>query len=79
MAVDAMSSYLSLNGYGLAVLMVVAALGFLLWQNLRIKMDSREPPQLRPWIPFVGHLIGMLRYHQAYFEKLRFVTRSHPS
>jgi hypothetical protein len=37
-------------------------------------MDPQEPPLLRPWIPFIGHLIGMLQYHQAYFEKLRFVT-----
>jgi hypothetical protein len=78
-AFDAISLRLSLDGYGSAVLVVVAALGLLLWQNIRIKMDPREPPLLRPWIPFIGHLIGMLRYHQTYFEKLRFVTQCRPS
>jgi hypothetical protein len=79
MALDTISSRLSLDGYGPAVLVVVAALGLLIWQKAHIKMDPREPPLLRPWIPFVGHLIGMLQYHQRYFEKLRFVTRRHPS
>ena len=79
MALEAISSRLSLDGFWSAVLIVVAALGLLLWQRIRIKMDPQEPPLLRPWIPFIGHLIGMLRYHQAYFEKLRFVTLRHPS
>lgn len=74
MALDTLSSRLGLDGYGPTVLMVVAAMGLLLWQTIRIKMDPREPALLRPWIPFIGHLIGMLRYHQAYFEKLRFAT-----
>lgn len=79
LAIDAISSCLSLNGYWSALLLVVAALGLLVWQTIRIKMDPREPPLLRPWIPFIGHLIGMLQYNQAYFEKLRFVIPRSPA
>lgn len=36
-------------------------------------VDPKEPPLARAQIPFIGHLIGMLRYHIMYFELLRYV------
>lgn len=35
------------------------------------KYDPREPPVLSHFIPYVGHIIGMIRYGTSYFEMLR--------
>jgi hypothetical protein len=34
-------------------------------------MDSHEPPLLKPGIPFIGHLIGLMRHQKHYFEILK--------
>ena len=35
--------------------------------------DPREPPVLSHYIPYVGHIIGMIQHGQGYFDMLRFV------
>ena len=35
------------------------------------KYDPREPPVISSSIPYVGHILGLLRYGQRYFEILR--------
>lgn len=35
------------------------------------KYDPREPPVVSSLIPYVGHILGLLRYGQRYFEILR--------
>lgn len=35
------------------------------------KYDPREPPVIPSLIPYVGHILGLLRYGQRYFEILR--------
>ena len=35
------------------------------------KYDPREPPAIPSLIPYVGHMLGLLRYGQRYFEILR--------
>ena len=35
------------------------------------KYDPREPPVILSLVPFVGHILGILRYGQRYFEILR--------
>lgn len=35
------------------------------------KYDPREPPVISSLIPYVGHIVGLLRYGQRYFEILR--------
>ncbi len=60
-----------LGSYSAYILLALTALAVLAWKALHISMDPREPPLIRPKIPLVGHLIGMLRYQTAYFEKLR--------
>ncbi|KAF2118645.1 cytochrome P450 [Lophiotrema nucula] len=50
---------------GLALLVV--ALSFF----LSSPKDSREPPELRPAIPIIGHMIGMFRYTVFYYATLR--------
>ena len=36
--------------------------------------DPREPPVISSLIPYVGHILGLLRYGQRYFEILRSST-----
>lgn len=32
--------------------------------------DEREPPFLKPSIPVIGHIIGMIKHHGGYFQIL---------
>jgi hypothetical protein len=48
----------------------VPALWFL-WRKADVQLDPREPPIALPKIPFIGHIIGMIRYQLGYFEILR--------
>jgi hypothetical protein len=61
--IDALTPASSLS-IGLALL-----LGFvvLLQRLLTTRLDPQEPPILRPKVPFIGHLIGLLRHQVDYF------------
>ena len=39
--------------------------------SLPTTSQGKEPPSLTSSIPFVGHLIGMLRYQVGYMQMLR--------
>ncbi|RMJ13686.1 hypothetical protein CDV36_006655 [Fusarium kuroshium] len=39
-------------------------------------LDEREPPLLKPGIPVIGHLIGMMKHHGGYFQILFDKTRA---
>lgn len=36
------------------------------------KLDGREPPVMKPRIPIIGHLIGMIQNRQRYFKVLEY-------
>jgi hypothetical protein len=59
----------SFDGYSLPLLLLLflATAVLLLWQLSGPRMDPREPPLLRPAIPVVGHLIGMMREQTNYY------------
>lgn len=59
------------GSYGLYILLALTALAVLVRKALHIPMDPREPPLIRPKIPLIGHIIGMMRYQTAYFEEMR--------
>jgi hypothetical protein len=61
----------SLSGYLPVIVLVVAVILLFVWQRLAIPMDAREPHLITPKIPFIGHLIGMMRYQTDYFQQLR--------
>jgi hypothetical protein len=64
---------------GKVILAGLAFAGFvivLLSNLLRLKVDVREPPVVYPTIPFIGHIIGMVRDGPQYFTRLRFVKAS---
>jgi hypothetical protein len=62
----------SIDGYNIPLLLIFLAAAFLLfWQFSGPPMDPREPPLLRPDIPVVGHLIGMMRKQMDYYAILR--------
>lgn len=60
------------DGYSMPLLLLfLAAVFVLLRQLFEPRMDPREPPLLRPNIPFIGHLIGMVRNQMEYYAILR--------
>ncbi len=52
---------------GLVVCLVLAVF---LQRLSAIRLDPREPPVLKPGIPLVGHLLGLLRNKVDYFGML---------
>ncbi|RDW93638.1 cytochrome P450 [Aspergillus mulundensis] len=61
--------------YHLALIGAITAAGLLL--HRRLNRDPREPPVVGSTIPFVGHLIGLLRHGTGYFAILT-EKHSHP-
>lgn len=57
-------------GVSLLVVIVYISLVYL----FSPQYDPREPPVISSLIPYVGHIIGLLRYGQRYFEILRWPT-----
>ena len=52
----------------LILFIIVAALS---WLSVGQASDPREPPQLKPKFPLIGHLLGILQHEAEYFQKLR--------
>lgn len=38
------------------------------------RLDSNEPPLLKPSIPLIGHIIGIIRYQNEYHRMLKSVA-----
>lgn len=58
---------------GTSWFLITTVLGVLLLICLQAfipRMDPHEPPLLKPRIPFIGHLIGLLRHQKHYFDIL---------
>ncbi|TDZ36373.1 25-hydroxycholesterol 7-alpha-hydroxylase [Colletotrichum spinosum] len=57
------------SGYiALAALFAVVFYG--LHQLLVARVDPREPPVLKPRIPFVGHILGLIKHQHSYYKLL---------
>ena len=61
-------SHLWLTIFALGVLSLLA-----LWLMGIEDVESREPPVVRSGIPFIGHMISLLRYQNHYFDMIRCV------
>jgi hypothetical protein len=59
-----------LEGYMPSVLLAVTTILVICWQRLSVQIDPTEPPLLKPTVPYIGHIIGILQHSTAYFEKL---------
>jgi hypothetical protein len=62
-----------LDGYTPSIVLATAAVLLVCWSRLSVRVDPREPPILKPTIPYIGHIIGLFTQQSSYFEKLRFV------
>lgn len=38
---------------------------------LKVNVDPREPPVVHPRLPFLGHIVGMLREGPMYLKRVR--------
>lgn len=61
-----------LGGYAPSFVLFFAAIFLLVWQKLQVKIDPQEPPLLKPKIPIIGHLIGLVWYRMEYYHQLRY-------
>lgn len=57
----------SYNSTAIWLLAPVALVHLLYLRFLRVKRDPREPPVIRPTVPLIGHIIGLLRYGTDYY------------
>ena len=53
------------------VIIILAAVVVICWKLIRIEKDPREPPVATSNVPFVGHIIGLMRHQGDYFKSLR--------
>lgn len=58
-----------LNGFTLSIILC-SSLAVLFWRVFALRLDSREPPALKPELPIVGHIIGMFEGSHGYWPKL---------
>jgi len=57
-----------IGGYSLSVILAAIALPvatYAVW--FPVRLDAQEPPILRPQIPFIGHLLGLLSHAFRYY------------
>jgi hypothetical protein len=59
-----------LSGYAPSFVLFFATILLIAWQKLLVKNDPQEPPLLKPKIPIVGHLIGLLYYKMEYYHQI---------
>jgi hypothetical protein len=59
----------------LALLAIGIGTYFALSHFLGTKLDPREPPIARTSIPYIGHVIGMMRSKFNYHVELRYFTQ----
>lgn len=59
-----------LQGYTFSIILAITAVLLIIRQRLSLQLDPREPPILKPRIPYIGHIIGMIRQHCVYFDEL---------
>jgi len=60
-----------LDGYAPSIILAASAVLLLIWQRLSIQMDPREPPLCKPTIPYIGHIIGVLKDQIYYYDRFR--------
>ncbi|KAK4128071.1 hypothetical protein N657DRAFT_551291, partial [Parathielavia appendiculata] len=82
MAINGTSAVPTLTAHGLermttmpvavAIAVILAALAF---GALSPRLDPREPPLVKPGIPLVGHIIGLMRHQAQYHINLQRSTR----
>lgn len=58
----------------IAITVGILSVLFLLWRTADVSLDPDEPPIALSRIPFVGHILGLMRYQVGYFEILRSVA-----
>ncbi len=58
--------------FGMVGLAVFAVLVTLIQRYTAIKIDPREPPYLKPSIPWLGHIVGLVKEGANYFQQLEY-------
>jgi hypothetical protein len=62
------------DGFNPYIILTVVTAVFLCWKRLSICLDPAEPPLLKPTIPYIGHIIGVLTHHTGYYNRLLYVS-----
>jgi hypothetical protein len=50
---------------------VVVAVSIMVALSRIDELDEKEPPLVKPTIPYCGHLLGMLKWQVGYMQMLR--------
>jgi hypothetical protein len=66
------NSVRDINVLSPVILLVAASMVFICWQFLLTRtLDPREPPEVKPAIPVLGHFLGMIWHRADYVTILR--------
>ena len=50
------------------IVAIAVSLAAVAHRFLAFDYDAREPPIIKPKIPYIGHILGIIRYGTKYFE-----------
>lgn len=64
------------SGKSIATVLAIVALTALAGHFFSAPLDPQEPPPLKPFIPFIGHIIGMIRHGNRFLSRLSYVSFS---
>ena len=66
------------SGLNFSLLLLLAAAGTAAWYAVDYfcapRLSPEEPPLLTHQIPYIGHILGLLRYGTRYYEMTRLVS-----
>ena len=66
------------SNLNVSLLFLLAAAGFAAWYSVGYfyapRLSPKEPPLLDHPIPYIGHILGLLRHGTRYYEITRSVT-----
>ncbi|KAG9230466.1 cytochrome P450 [Amylocarpus encephaloides] len=52
------------------VLLSAVAVLFFCWRTLSVNLDPREPPLVKPKMPYIWHLVGMITESTSYYDRM---------
>lgn len=61
---------MALSTTTIGAIALVVAIGVYFSGLLDAKLDSREPPLVRPKVPYIGHIIGLLTDGPNYMKRI---------
>lgn len=58
--------------YATCLALAIVVFLFILDRHYMPRQASNEPPVVKSFIPYVGHIVGLIRHGTRYYQELRY-------